>query len=82
MQALILSLYKNFLRVLMERLPDVSIEGKLQSGHSDAMAIDVEDASAMEVEKENGKPVKRFVWLIFFLFPFLDSLSCNDKNPS
>lgn len=57
-EALILSLYKNFLRVLMERLPDVSIEGKLQPGHSDAMAIDLEDASAMEGEKESGKSIK------------------------
>lgn len=67
MQALFLSLYKNFLNVLTERLPSaskcVTLQG-LKSIHADSMAVDVEESSAMEVDDENGRPKKRY------LFPF------------
>ncbi|BFG30066.1 hypothetical protein CerSpe_163400 [Prunus speciosa] len=60
-EALFLSLYKNFLNVLTERLPSaskcVTLQG-LKSIHADSMAIDVEESSAMEVDDENGRPKK------------------------
>lgn len=62
-QALYLSLYRNFSNVLMERLPDASRAGTLQdlkSTHADAMAVDLEEPSAMELDNEDGRPKKRF----------------------
>lgn len=47
----------------MERLPDASRAGTLQdlkSTHADAMAVDLEEPSAMELDNENGRPKKRF----------------------
>ncbi|KAH9790037.1 nuclear cap-binding protein subunit 1 [Citrus sinensis] len=60
-EALYLSLYRNFSNVLMERLPDASRAGTLQdlkSTHADAMAVDLEEPSAMELDNENGRPKK------------------------
>ncbi|KAF5730839.1 ARM repeat superfamily protein isoform 1 [Tripterygium wilfordii] len=60
-KALFLSLFKSFSNVLMERLPDASKVGTLQalkSIHSDEMAVDLEESSAMEVENENGMSKK------------------------
>ncbi|XVF19327.1 hypothetical protein REPUB_Repub11eG0100900 [Reevesia pubescens] len=60
-EVLFLSLYKNFSKILMERLPDASIAGTLQalkSIHGDSMAVDLEESSAMEVDDENGRPKK------------------------
>ncbi|KAA8527196.1 hypothetical protein F0562_008575 [Nyssa sinensis] len=55
-EALFLSLYKNFSNVLMERLNDASKDGTLQqTGQADEMAIDLEDSSTMELDKENGR---------------------------
>lgn len=60
-EALFLSLYKNFLNVLTERLPSaskcVTLQG-LKSIHADSMVVDVEESSAMEVDDENGRPKK------------------------
>lgn len=62
-QTLFISLYKNFLNVLMERLPDaskvVTLQG-LKSIHADSMSVDLEESSAMEVDDENGRS-KRFL---------------------
>lgn len=58
-EALFLSLYKNFSSVLMERLPEASRVGTLQelkSSSADAMAVDLEELSTMEVDDENGRP--------------------------
>lgn len=64
LQALFLSLYKNFSTVLTERLPDASRAGTFQELKSiyaaDSMAVDVEESSEMEVDNENGRPKKRF----------------------
>lgn len=63
-QALFISLYKNFLNVLMERLPEASKVATLQglkSIHADPMSFDPEESSAMEVDDENGKS-KRFLF--------------------
>lgn len=63
LQALFLSLYKNFSTVLTERLPDASRAGTLQelkSIYADSMAVDIEESSEMDVDNENGKPKKRF----------------------
>ncbi|KAH9741533.1 nuclear cap-binding protein subunit 1 [Citrus sinensis] len=60
-EALYLSLYRNFSNVLMERLPDASRAGTLQdlkSTHADAMAVDLEEPSAMELDNEDGRPKK------------------------
>ncbi|KAK9939544.1 hypothetical protein M0R45_016236 [Rubus argutus] len=57
-EILFISLYKNFLNVLMERLPDaskvVTLQG-LKSIHADSMSVDLEESSAMEVDDENGR---------------------------
>ncbi|KAK9273716.1 hypothetical protein L1049_018526 [Liquidambar formosana] len=57
-EALFLSLYKKLSNVLMERLPDASraetLRG-LKSIQAEAMAIDLDESSAMEVEDENGR---------------------------
>nr|GMC51624.1 nuclear cap-binding protein subunit 1 [Ipomoea batatas] len=59
-EALFLSLYKNFLTVLAEPLHDVSADGTLRSsGQADEMTIDLEDSSAMEVDKENEEGPKK-----------------------
>lgn len=58
-EALFLSLYKNFSSLLMERLPDASRVKTLQelkSISADSMAVDLEEASTMEVDDENGRP--------------------------
>ncbi|XP_077218182.1 ARM repeat superfamily protein isoform X2 [Tasmannia lanceolata] len=60
-EALFISLYKSFANVLMERLPSVSDEEKtigLQSDSIDAMTVDSEEPSTMDVDKENGGPKK------------------------
>uniref|UniRef100_A0A5B7BA70 Nuclear cap-binding protein subunit 1 n=1 Tax=Davidia involucrata TaxID=16924 RepID=A0A5B7BA70_DAVIN len=58
-EALFLSLYKNFSNVLMERLNDASKDGTLrQSSQADEMAIDLEDSSTMELDKENERSQK------------------------
>lgn len=45
---------------MTERLADAFRDGALQqSNQADEMAIDLEDTSAMELDKENAKPVKR-----------------------
>ncbi|KAI3769012.1 hypothetical protein L6452_00108 [Arctium lappa] len=54
-EALFLSLYKNFSSVLMDRLHETFGEKTLEpTGDSEAMAVDEEDTSAMEMDKENG----------------------------
>ncbi|GAB2281271.1 Nucleic acid dioxygenase ALKBH1 [Dionaea muscipula] len=56
-QALFLSLYKNFSNVLADRLPEVSGIGALRSllsDQTDVMAIDTDDVSTMEVDKEKA----------------------------
>ncbi|KAJ8751223.1 hypothetical protein K2173_016404 [Erythroxylum novogranatense] len=59
--ALFFSLYKNFSRVLIERLPDASkaqsLSG-LKSTQTDEMAVDHEESSAMEVDNENERTKK------------------------
>ncbi|KAM7526901.1 hypothetical protein LguiA_016803 [Lonicera macranthoides] len=58
-EALFLSLYKNFSNVLMERLHGLLGNNMLRkSGKADAMAIDLEDSSAMELDKESERPQK------------------------
>lgn len=58
-EALFLSLYKNFSNVLMERLRDAFGDKALQqSDQADEMAIDLEDSSAMELDQDNGRPKK------------------------
>lgn len=62
-QALFLSLYKSFSTVLSERLPDASRAGtlrELKSVPADAMAVDPEESSAMDLDNENGRPKNRF----------------------
>ncbi|KAL6975042.1 Nucleic acid dioxygenase ALKBH1 [Sarracenia purpurea var. burkii] len=60
-EALFLSLFKNFSTILTERLHDAFRDGMLQqSSQADEMAIDLEDSSAMELDKENGKLMKKF----------------------
>ncbi|KAJ7959687.1 nuclear cap-binding protein subunit 1 [Quillaja saponaria] len=58
-EALFLSLYRNFSTVLMERLPEASIArtlGALKSAHTDVMAVDFAESSRMELDDENGRP--------------------------
>lgn len=58
-EVLFISLYKNLADVLMERLRHVSPDGEvlgLQSDSMNAMALDADERSAMDVEKENGGP--------------------------
>ena len=69
-------LYKNFTSVLMERLPEASRVGTLQelkSSSADAMVVDLEEPSTMEVDNENERPKKRF----FNLF----TREKNNNNP-
>ncbi|TQE01626.1 hypothetical protein C1H46_012765 [Malus baccata] len=58
-EALFFSMYKSFLNVLTERLPEaskcVTLQG-LKGIHADSMAIDLEESSAMDVDNENGIP--------------------------
>lgn len=53
----------------MERLPDTSQVGTLRGLKSihaaDEMAVDLEESSTMDVDNENGRPQKRY--LFFFL---------------
>eukprot|EP00268_Persea_americana_P003351 TRINITY_DN11016_c0_g1_i1.p1 TRINITY_DN11016_c0_g1~~TRINITY_DN11016_c0_g1_i1.p1 ORF type:complete len:909 (-),score=191.41 TRINITY_DN11016_c0_g1_i1:321-2897(-) len=56
-EALFISLYKRLADVLMERLSHVSPDGEvlgLGSGSTDAMAVDADEPSAMDAQKENG----------------------------
>ena len=71
-----LSLFKNFSAVLTERIPDAFKDGTLQqSSQTNEMAIDLEDSSAMELDKEKGKPEKRFhVSLCQFKFSIIISM--------
>ncbi|KAJ0084473.1 hypothetical protein Patl1_29476 [Pistacia atlantica] len=58
-EALFLSLYKSFSTVLSERLPDASRAGtlrELKSVPADAMAVDPEESSAMDLDNENRRP--------------------------
>ncbi|KAI8525799.1 hypothetical protein RHMOL_Rhmol13G0258300 [Rhododendron molle] len=49
---LFLSLFKNFSTVMTERLDDAFRDGALQQpSQADEMAIDLEDTSAMELDK-------------------------------
>ncbi|XAR67259.1 hypothetical protein NMG60_11001947 [Bertholletia excelsa] len=58
-EALFLSLFKNFSTVLEEGLHDAFRDGTLQQlRQGDEMAIDLEDSSAMELDKENGRSKK------------------------
>nr|ACN43588.1 nuclear cap-binding protein [Solanum tuberosum] len=58
-EALFLSLYKSFLTALAEPLHDASRDGTLRpSGHADDMTIDLEDSSAMELDKDDEQPKK------------------------
>ncbi|PIA44491.1 hypothetical protein AQUCO_01700232v1 [Aquilegia coerulea] len=60
-EALFISLYKSFSDVLKERLPPASIDGNVRSLHYDqidTMAVDSEEPSAMEVDRDNGRPKK------------------------
>ncbi|CAL5402425.1 unnamed protein product [Camellia sinensis] len=58
-EALFLSLFKNFSTVMMERIHDAFRDGTMRQSHqAEEMAIDLEDSSAMELDKENGKPKK------------------------
>jgi len=74
MQALFLSLYKNFEGVLKERLPPVSADGELpnlKAGRGDSMTIDTEEPPAMEVDQENVKANRQVSWPLglCFIFP-------------
>lgn len=71
MQALFVSLYKRFADALTERLSHVSPDGEalgLQSGSTDAMAVDADEPSAMDAEKENGRHDKRWIFWHEILF--------------
>lgn len=71
MQALFVSLYKRFADVLTERLSHVSPDGEalgLQSGSTDAMAVDADEPSAMDAEKENGRHDIRWIFWHEILF--------------
>ncbi|KAF5177817.1 nuclear cap-binding protein subunit 1-like, partial [Thalictrum thalictroides] len=60
-EALFITLYKSFSDVLKERLPPASVDGTLQSLHYDqidTMAVDSEEPSAMEIDRDNGRPKK------------------------
>lgn len=58
-EALFLSLYKSFSDVLAEPLSEAFKNGNLQpADQADEMAIDLDGSSAMELDKENGKPKK------------------------
>lgn len=75
MQALFLSLYKNFSNVLMERLPDPSRARtlrELKSIQADEMTVDLDESSVMEVDNESGRPNKRLLppLALFLLLPF------------
>ncbi|KAF9621019.1 hypothetical protein IFM89_015841 [Coptis chinensis] len=56
-EALFISLYKSFSIVLNERLTHESIDGTLQGyAHIDRMAVDAEEPSEMEVDRDSGRP--------------------------
>lgn len=58
-EALFLSLYKNFSNVLTERLRAAFGDGASQQPvEPEEMTVDVEDSSAMELDKDNGRPNK------------------------
>ncbi|MFS7984951.1 putative nuclear cap-binding protein subunit 1 [Helianthus anomalus] len=65
-EALFLSLYKNFSNVLMERLHETFGEKTLdhKDGDSEAMAVDEDDTSAMETDKENGNSKRNSGYII------------------
>ncbi|XP_039128613.1 nuclear cap-binding protein subunit 1 isoform X1 [Dioscorea cayenensis subsp. rotundata] len=57
-KALFMTLYKNFVGVLTDRLAPVSDGGKvpnLRDAHVDSMAVDTEESTTMDVDSENGK---------------------------
>lgn len=57
-----MTLYKNFVGVLTDRLPPVSDGGKvpnLRDAHVDSMAVDTEESTTMDVDSENGKAKAR-----------------------
>lgn len=64
----------------MERLPEASRVGTLQelkSSSADAMAVDLEELSTMEVDDENGRP-KRFTPSLGKLFKKKKiAITCN-----
>ncbi|XP_042497800.1 nuclear cap-binding protein subunit 1 isoform X1 [Macadamia integrifolia] len=60
-EALFVSLYKSFSNVLMERLHHASLDekkGLVPSDQMETMAVDSEEPSAMEMDKENGRQEK------------------------
>ncbi|XP_068659456.1 nuclear cap-binding protein subunit 1 isoform X2 [Aristolochia californica] len=60
-EALFITLYKKFASVLLERLPHASPDGKmpgLNSSVTDSMALDSEEPSTMDVDRENGMSEK------------------------
>ncbi|XP_027061406.1 nuclear cap-binding protein subunit 1 isoform X1 [Coffea arabica] len=58
-EALFLSLYKSFSNVLAEPLCEAFKDGNVKpADQADEMAIDLESSSAMELDKENGRPKK------------------------
>ncbi|CAI9088030.1 OLC1v1022259C2 [Oldenlandia corymbosa var. corymbosa] len=61
-EALFITLYKSFSSVLAEPLREAfKDEGVLKpEGEADEMAIDLESSTAMELDKENGRPKKRY----------------------
>ncbi|GAB2234373.1 hypothetical protein Drorol1_Dr00003623 [Drosera rotundifolia] len=61
-RVLFLSLYKNFSDVLADRLPETSGVGafrSMQSDRTDAMAIDTDGVSTMEVDQEKSSSTTR-----------------------
>ncbi|XP_057948068.1 nuclear cap-binding protein subunit 1 [Malania oleifera] len=60
-EALFISLYRNFSKVLIERLPDASGDQtawSLRSTQTNVLAVDLESSSVMDVDNENEK-IKR-----------------------
>lgn len=69
---------------MTERLDDAFRDGALQQpSQADEMAIDLEDTSAMELDKENAKPEKRSSSPLLPFFFFLNQpyyLSLNSSS--
>lgn len=58
-ETLLLSMYKSFSNVLTGRLRDAFKDKELhRSDHTDGMAIDLEDSSAMDLDQDNEGPKK------------------------
>ncbi|KAI7750295.1 hypothetical protein M8C21_005816 [Ambrosia artemisiifolia] len=65
-EGLFLSLYKNFSTILTERLHETFGEKGLDhtGGDSEAMAVDEDDTSTMEMDKENGNSKRNSGYMI------------------